>query len=176
MLVADAFNSPSPYRIIRYDFLLRDPEVGAESEISRDGTLTLSGSEEGKSWVSVRACSYLGCSNFADLSFVLIVTDSDKERNRIPEVVGALPDRSLNVGQSVTMDVSRAFDEPDNEPIVDYKYTLSNPYMAIGSSITDTGILTLRGANMGTTTVSISACDDDNECSDPERYELHLDS
>ena len=174
VFVADAFNSPSPYRIIRYDFLLRDPEVGAESEISRDGILTLSGSEEGKSWVSVRACSYLGCSNFADLSFVLIVTDSDKEPNRIPEVVGALLDRSVSVGQTVTMDVSKAFDDPDDEPIVDYKYKFSNPYMAIGSSITDTGILTLRGANMGTTTVSISACDDENECSDPDDMNFTL--
>ena len=174
VFVSDAFKTPSSYRIIRYDVLLRDPDVGSDSEISRDGILTLVGAEEGKSWVSVRACSYLGCSNFADLSFVIIVTDSDGERNRIPEVVGALPDRSLSVGQSVTMDVSRAFDEPDNDAIVDYKYTLSNPYMAIGSSITDTGILTLRGANMGTTTVSISACDDDDECSDPNDMNFTL--
>ena len=174
VLVSDAFKTPSRYRIIRYDVLLRDPDVGSESEITRDGILTLVGAEEGKSWVSVRACSYLGCSNFADLSFVIIVTDSDKVRNRIPEVVGALPDRSLRVGQSVTMDVSEAFDEPDGELIIDYKYTLSNPYTAIGSSITDTGILTLRGANMGTTTVSISACDDENECSDPDDMNFTL--
>ena len=174
VFVSDAFRTPSRYRIIRYDVLLREPEVGVDSEISRDGILTLVGAEEGKSWVSVRACSYLGCSNFTDLSFVLIVTDSDKVRNRIPEVVGALPDRSLSVGQSVTMDVSEAFDEPDNEPIVDYRYTVGNPYIAIGSSITDTGILTLRGANMGTTTVSISACDDDDECSDPDDMNFTL--
>ena len=174
VLVSDAFKTPSRYRIIRYDVLLRDPDVGSGSEIARDGILTLVGAEEGKSWVSVRACSYLGCSNFADLSFVIIVTDSDKVRNRIPEVVGALPDRSLRVGQSVTMDVSEAFDEPDGELIIDYKYTLSNPYTAIGSSITDTGILTLRGANMGTTTVSISACDDENECSDPDDMNFTL--
>ena len=172
--VSDAFRTPSRYRIIRYDVLLREPEIGAESEISRDGILTLVGAEEGKSWVSVRACSYLGCSNFADLSFVLIVTDSDKEPNHIPEVVGALLDRSVSVGQTVTMDVSKAFDDPDDEPIVDYKYKFSNPYMAIGSSITDTGILTLRGANMGTTTVSISACDDENECSDPDDMNFTL--
>ena len=172
--VSDSFRAPNPYRIIRYDFLLRDPEVGDESEISRDGTLTLYGSEEGKSWVSVRACSYLGCSNFADLSFVLIVTDSDKEPNRSPEVVGAVPDRVLSVGESITLDVSAAFDDPDDEQIIDYKYTLSNPYMAIGSSITDTGILTLRGANIGTTTVSVRACDDDDECSDPDDMEFTL--
>ena len=166
------FTKPISHNTIR--FSPKRSRSGAESEISRDGILTLSGSEEGKSWVSVRACSYLGCSNFADLSFVLIVTDSDKEPNRIPEVVGALLDRSVSVGQTVTMDVSKAFDDPDDEPIVDYKYKLSNPYMAIGSSITDTGILTLRGANMGTTTVSISACDDENECSDPDDMNFTL--
>ncbi len=164
--VARAFDAPDRYRIIRYDFLLKDPEVGEDSEITRAGVLTLSGAEEGKSWVSVRACSYVGCSEFSDLTFVLIVDDPDKELNKSPEVVGGLPDRRLVVGESVTMDVSKAFSDPDDDPIVDYKCELSRPYYAIGSSITDTGVLKLHASNVGTTTVSISACDDENECSD----------
>ena len=71
--VAPAFDAPRRYRIIRYDVLLRHPEIGADSEITRGGVLTLKGSEKGKSWVSVRACSYLGCSDFLDMSFILIV-------------------------------------------------------------------------------------------------------
>ena len=73
--VARAFDAPSRYRIIRYDFLVNDREVAANSEITRDGVLTLRGSETGRRWVSVRACNHLGCSDFSDLSFVLEVTE-----------------------------------------------------------------------------------------------------
>ena len=172
--VADSFVTPSRYRVTWYDFLMRDPEIGIDSEISRDGTLTLKGTEEGRSWVSVRACSYVGCSNFSDLSFVLIVTDPDREPNRSPEVVGAVPDRHLRVGEMVTMDVSSAFNDPDDEPIDDYEFSFSHPYRALGSSITNTGVLTIRGANPGTTQVYISACDDENDCSDPEEMSFTL--
>ena len=172
--VSHAFVTSPRYRVIRYDFLLRDPEVAMDSEISRDGVLKLEGSEEGKSWVSVRACSYAGCSNFSELSFVVIVIDSDNEANTRPEVVGALPDRRLRVGETVSLNVSSAFSDPDDDAIVDYHYEMSNPRLASGSSITNTGILVLRGSDVGTTSVAISACDDDDECSDPEEMKFTL--
>ncbi len=166
--VANAFKAPDPYRIIRYDVFLKDSEVSTDRKITRGGELTLKGTEEGKSWVSVRACSYVGCSNFSELSFVLIVTDPDEELNSSPEAIGALQDRIMVVGESITLDVSGAFSDPDDDRIVDYKYRLSRPRTAVGSSITDTGILRLRAARVGTTTVSVSACDDEDECSDPD--------
>ena len=172
--VSYAFVTSPQYRIIRYDFLLRDPEVAMDGEISRDGVLTLKGSEEGRSWVSVRACNYAGCSNFSELSFVVTVIDSDNERNTGPDVVGALSDRKLTVGESVSLDVSSAFSDPDDDPIVDYHYEMSNPRLASGSSITNTGILVLRGSQIGTTSVGISACDDEDDCSDPEEMEFTL--
>ena len=73
--VARVFDAPTRYRIIRYDFLVNDREVAANSEITRNGVLTLRGSEAGRRWVSVRACNHLGCSDFSDLSFVLEVTE-----------------------------------------------------------------------------------------------------
>ena len=166
--VANAFEAPDPYRIIRYDVFLKDSEVSTDRKITRGGVLTLKGTEEGKSWVSVRACSYVGCSNFSELSFVLIVTDPDEELNSSPEAIGALQDRIMVVGESITLDVSGAFSDPDDDRIVDYRYRLSRPRTAVGSSITDTGILRLRAARVGTTTVSLSACDDEDECSDPD--------
>ena len=172
--VAHAFDAPRDYRIIRYDFLLKNPEVSEDSEITRAGVLTLEGAEKGKSWVFVRACSYVGCSNFSDLEFVLIVEDPDEEPNNSPEVVGALLDQRLVVGESVTLNVSKAFSDPDDDRIVDYKYEMSHPYYAIGSSITDTGILKLHASNVGTTKVSISACDDEDECSDPDDMNFTL--
>ena len=172
--VAHAFVTAPRYRVIRYDYLLKDPEVASESEITRDGILKLKGSEEGRSWVSVRACSYVGCSNFSELSFVVIVTDSDGKPNSRPQVVGALADRKLGVGKSVSLDVSSAFSDPDDDAVVDYRYEMSHPRYAVGSSISNTGILILRGSNVGTTSVSISACDDEDKCSEPSEMKFTL--
>lgn len=166
--VARAFGTPSQYRIIRYDFLVNGREVAAESDITKSGVLTLHGSTVGRSRVSVRACSLLGCSNFSDLTFVMMVTGSDKPVNRRPEVVGGVFSRSLRIGESFTMDVSSAFNDPDGESIVDYKYIISNPAVAAGSSINSSGLLILRGSELGTTTIAVVACDDEDECSDPD--------
>ena len=73
--VARAFDAPSRYQIIRYDFLVNYREVAADGGITRGGVLTLRGSEIGRNWVSVRACNHLGCSDYSDLSFVLEVTE-----------------------------------------------------------------------------------------------------
>ena len=166
--VSNAFEAPERYRITRYDYILQKPEVAEDSDISRAGILTLEGSEKGRSVVSVRACSYAGCSDFADLIFVLFVTDPDEEPNREPEVVGALRDRTLAVGESEVLDISAVFEDPDDDRIVDYFFALGKPYLAMGSSITNTGVLRLRASNTGTTTVYLSACDDEDNCSDEE--------
>ena len=172
--VSYAFVTSPRYRIIRYDFLLNNPEKAVESEISRDGILKLRGSEEGKTRVSVRACSYAGCSEFSEVSFVAIVIDSDYEPNTNPEVVGALSDRRLTVGDSVSLNVSEAFSDPDDDAIVDYRYEMSHPRIAMGSSISNTGVLILRGSEVGKTSISISACDDENDCSDPDEMNFTL--
>ena len=172
--IAHAFDAPSRYRIIRYDFLVNDRELAVDSEITRNGVLTLRGSAVGKSWVSARACSRLGCSNFSDLSFVLVVTDSERRVNRRPEVVGGVFSRSLRIGGSFTMDVSGAFSDPDGDSIVDYKYIIGDTAVAAGSSITNTGVLVLYGSEPGTTTIAVIACDDEGECSDPDDMKFTL--
>lgn len=173
--VAPAFDAPERYRIIRYDLLLKDPEVATDSEITRGGVLTLKGSEKGRSWVSVRACNYLGCSDFLDLSFILIVTDPDEEPDNAPAVVGGISDRILALGESETLDLSLAFEElDDSDHILDFEYEFSSPIVAKGSSISNTGTLILYGASIGETTVSVSACDEQNNCSDPEDFSFKL--
>ena len=172
--VAHAFDAPSRHRIIRYDFSVEDRGVVADSEIARSGVLTLRGSAVGNSRVSARACSHLGCSDFSDLSFVLVVTDPARRVNRRPEVVGGVFGHSLRVGESLTMDVSGAFSDPDGESIVDYKYIIDNPAVAAGSSITSTGVLMLQGSETGTTTIAVVACDDEDECSDPDGMKFTL--
>ena len=166
--VAHAFYAPRRYRIIRYDYLLRNPEISVDIDITNGGVLTLKGSETGRTWVSVRACNYLGCSDFTEAFFALIVTDPDEELNQSPEVVGGVADRILKVGESFTADLSAAFEDPENDRIEDYKATFSSPYRVTGSSITDTGVIVIQGAHTGVTTVYISACDDEDNCSDPE--------
>ena len=162
-----AFDVPDRHRITRYDFLIVNDEIVENAEMLNDGVLVLIGAEEGKSRISARACNALGCSQFSDLEFVLTVTETEEELNRSPEVVGSIGNRTLTLGESETMDVSSAFSDPDQyDAIVDYDYTLSAREVARGSSISDTGILTLRAARVGKTTVSISACDKENKCSD----------
>ena len=172
--VARAFNAPSRHPITQYDFLVNDREVAADSKIAMNGTLTLVGSAVGRSRVSVRACSHLGCSNFSDLSFVLTVTGSGRPVNRRPEVSGGVFSQSLRIGGSVTMDVSSAFSDPDGEAIVEYSYIIGNPAVAAGSSITNAGVLMLRGSEPGTTTVSVIACDDEGKCSDADDMKFTL--
>lgn len=170
--VTRAFNVPTRHPIIRYEFLVNDREVAADSNITKNGVLTLLGSAVGRNRVSVRACNHLGCSSFSDLSFVLTVNGSGRPVNRRPEVVGGVFSRSLRIGESITMDVSSAFSDPDGEAIVDYSYVIGNPAVAAGSSITKAGVLMLRGSEPGTTTVSVIACDDEGGCSDPDDMEF----
>ena len=168
------FDAPPPHPIIGYEFLANDPEVATDSTITTSGVLTLLGSAVGRHRVSVRACSRLGCSSFSDLSFVLTVTGSGRHVNRRPEVVGGVFSRSLRIGESLAMDVSSAFSDPDGEAIFDYSYTVGDPAVAAGSSITNAGVLKLRGSEPGTTTISVIACDDEGECSDPDDMEFIL--
>ena len=172
--VTRAFNAPSRYPIIRYEFLTNDREVAENSKIAINGVLTLLGSAVGKSRISVRACSQLGCSNFSDLYFVLTVTGSGRPVNRKPEVVGGVISRSLKMGESFSMDVSSAFSDPDGEAIVDYSYMIGNPAVVDGASITNAGVLMLRGSEPGTTTISVIACDVEGKCSDPEDMQFTL--
>ena len=172
--VSDSFKAPERYRITRYDYILQKPEVAEESDISRAGILTLEGTDKGRTVVSVRACSYAGCSDFSDLTFVLFVTDPDEEPNREPEIVGALRDRTLTIGESENLDISAVFEDPDDDRIVDYFFAVSKPYLAMGSSITNTGVLRLQASSLGTTTVYLSACDDEDNCSDEEDSSFEL--
>lgn len=166
--VSDSFQAPERYRITRYDYIVKDTEVAEESDMTRDGILTLEGTDKGRSYVSVRACSYAGCSDFSDLTFVLFVTDPDEEPNSPPEVVGALPNRTFTVGESQVYDVSLIFEDPDNDRIVDYFFEVDKPHLAWGSSITNTGLLRLSASlpYTGTTSINLSACDEEDNCSD----------
>ncbi len=172
--VRNAFYTPPKYRITRYDFLVDEGELAIDSDISPDGILTLNGAEEGKSRVSVRACNSLGCSNFRELSFVLVVSEPDEDEEQSPpEVIGGVNNRSLMVGESITFDVSAAFKDPDDDPIVEYKYILDRVIVARGSSISNTGVLRLQASSEGTTKVAVVACDEEG-CSDPDHMSFTL--
>lgn len=79
--------------------------------------------------------------------------------NRPPEAVGTFPDLNLRVGETATLDISGAFRDPDGDPIVSHGFFLSNPDIAQRSSISDSGILTLRATKVGTTSVTVEAID-----------------
>ena len=84
-------------------------------------------------------------------------------------------DRTLTLGESETLDLSPAFKEDDHsDHILDFEYSFSRPIVALGSSISNTGTLYLYGAYIGETTVSVSACDEQDECSDFDDFSFKL--
>ncbi len=115
-------------------------------------------------------------------SFGLEVGDAaaqDAEGNRPPEVVGSIPDQVLIVGDSVVIDLSQFFRDPEGDPIVDYGLYWTNPEVARGSSVAPgRGALTLHGRQIGTTEVLVVACDVSSEvrirCSDENDLAFNL--
>ncbi len=170
-----AFKAPERQRITRYHFRIREEGIAREPEMARTGVLTLIGAEEGRSWVAARACNSVGCSEYSDMQFVLTVTEPEDEPNLSPEVdAAAISDRTLILGEAVEMNVSTVFKDPDDDDITDYRIELSRSAVARGSSISNTGRLTLHGTSVGTTKVSVYVCDPDGLCSRPDDFTFRL--
>ena len=84
--------------------------------------------------------------------------------NRPPEAVGKISNQTVDVGDSITLNVLRNFKDPEGDLVTDYGFYLTNREVASGSTITPaTGELTLRGSQVGTTVVRVEACDGRND-------------
>ena len=76
--------------------------------------------------------------------------------NRTPVGVGTIPPQSLEPGESVTVDVSSYFDDPDGDPLT-YQSASRNPDLA---TVTMSGSdLTITAVSGGTATVAVTATD-----------------
>ncbi|MCY3679032.1 MAG: Ig-like domain-containing protein [Gemmatimonadetes bacterium] len=82
-----------------------------------------------------------------------------KQPNRAPKPVGSIPDTTLKVGESATVDVSSKFDDPDDDPLT---YTVeSSDATTVGVSV-DGSEVTYRGVAVGRATVTVTASDPGN--------------
>ena len=82
--------------------------------------------------------------------------DRPPRANRAPVAVGTLPDRRLGLDGRLTVDVSQAFDDPDDDPLT-YSASSSSPRVAtiraVGARVT------LTAAGEGTAAIVVTAAD-----------------
>ena len=78
--------------------------------------------------------------------------------NRDPETVGTIPDQTVEVDETVTVDLSPYFEDPDGDPLI-YTAASSNSGVARGSVSGST--LTVSAVAPGTATLTVTARDND---------------
>ncbi|WP_419167557.1 Ig-like domain-containing protein [Candidatus Palauibacter sp.] len=79
--------------------------------------------------------------------------------NRAPEPVGAIPDQTVHARDSVTLDVSAHFTDPDGDTL---NYTAVTVNASVATASVSGAMLTIRGVAVGETTVTVTATDPDD--------------
>ena len=125
------------------------PEVVTVLAAGARVTLTAAGA--GAATIRVTATDPGGLS--ATQSFAVVVTVG---ANLPPAAVGALPDRTLQVGSTLEMDLSAAFADPDQDPLT-FAASSSSPSVvavrALGARVT------LTASALGAATIRVTATD-----------------
>ena len=78
--------------------------------------------------------------------------------NQAPEAVGAIPPRTMTAGQTVTVDVSAFFSDPDGDELT---YTAESSDAAVLTASMSGSSLTATAVAAGTATVTVTAADPD---------------
>ena len=132
---------------------------GASSSDAAVARVTVSGSTvtvlaqiKGSTTVTVTASDPGGLS--ATQSFQMTVP------NRPPAPVGAIGAQTIEVGQSVTVDVAGHFSDPDGDPLT---YTAVSETVSVAGTSVSGSIVTITAARSGTTTITITASDTEQE-------------
>ena len=110
--------------------------------------LSLEGVAQGEATVTVTATDGGGLS--AQLSFAVEVP------NRAPAPVGSLAVQTLEVGQSIAVDVLAYFDDPDGDSLV---YAAESSDAAAASATMSGSVLTVTALARGTASVTVTASD-----------------
>ena len=121
--------------------------------VSRQGSqVTITGVAPGTATVTVTASDTDGASATQDVA----VTVTGQQDNRPPETLGDIPVHFLEAGESVPLDLSSHFSDPDGDALT-YSTAFSTAGVARASAQGDE--LTLTGAARGTTTATVTATD-----------------
>ena len=122
--------------------------TGVVSAETASGTVTIAGVAPGTTRVTVTASDPLGIS--IQQMFAVTVP------NREPVAVDTIPGQSVEVGQTVTVDVSPFFDDPDGETL---SYTVANSNTEVVTATVDGASVTLAGMAAGTAAITVTATD-----------------
>ena len=145
--VSRAFADPDD-DVLRFAAASSAPHVVTVHTTGRQVTLTAVG--EGTATVTVTATDPGGLS--ATQSFVVTV----RNNNRAPVAVGSLPDRNLATDDTVHVDVSRAFADPDDDVL---RFAAASSASQIVMVRRAARPVTLTGVGEGTATVTVTATD-----------------
>ena len=118
-----------------------------------DSTLTLTALSKGTATVTVTATDRGGLS--VTQSFQATIENSP------PDTVGAIPDMTVAVGDSLVIDVSEYFEDPDPDDTLTYAVYRS-PNVSITRS-GDANTVTIHGGETGPATLVVVATDEDDE-------------
>ena len=125
----------------------------AVAAVSRQGSqVTITGVAPGTATVTVTASDADGASATQNVA----VTVTGQQDNRPPETLGDIPVHFLEAGESVPMDLSSHFSDPDGDALT-YSAAFSTGGVARASAQGDE--LTLTGTARGTTTATVTATD-----------------
>ena len=133
------------------DALSYAAESSAEAVVSvsvAGATLTIAGVAKGTATVTVTAADPAGLS--ATQTFEAAVP------NRAPEPADPMPDRTLQVGETATLDLSPHFADPDGDAL---SYATESSAEAVASVSVSGATLTIAGVAKGTATVTVTARD-----------------
>ncbi len=131
---------------LSYTATSSDEGVATTSESG--ASLTVAAVRRGAATVTVTATDPGGLS--AGQSFTVTVP------NRAPEVSGPIPDAEVHVGETVDVDLSGHFADPDGD---DLSYAAASSDEGVATSSASGGSLTVAAVAQGTATVTVTATD-----------------
>ena len=76
--------------------------------------------------------------------------------NRAPVAQGSIPDQPVNTGETVTVDVSSYFSDPDDDEL---NYTASSSSETVAKATVSDDEVTISGESPGNTTITVTASD-----------------
>ena len=127
-------------------------DAGVASVSVAGSTITATAEAKGSTTLTITASDPGGLT--ATQSFRFTVP------NRPPVPVGGIGAQTIEVGQSVTVDVAASFSDPDNDPLT---YTAASSIPAVARTSVSGSAVTITAAGPGATTITITARDDERE-------------
>ena len=124
--------------------------VGIASPSMSGSTLTIAGVGSGTATVTVTA------SDPGGLTATQRTLVTVERPNHGPEPVGSIPDQVVSAGQTVTIDASVYFSDPDGDRL---GYTAASSDVAIAATTTAGSSVTIAGVAAGTAIVTVTAND-----------------